>query len=253
MHAFQILALLVSASSFVTAAPRAIKIRADDVILYGQGRYQIMKRTELAELEECRRNGTLPPSPGYLNPKLPYYNGGNITTNGTTEGTIIPRSLSKRGKETIIIPNKDERFLGWDVLMSQVVHGAPTTMMVGSGYSIANSISVGASLSLGPISEFLTAGFSIDYSKTWTSSQSESFTHEVPKGKYAAFVSNPWTNRKSGNVWSGNIGGEGSLSYYQADSFDSKGWGNMQWVDGVISVCTGDSAPLKRCLGEGTL
>lgn len=94
---------------------------------------------------------------------------------------------------------------------------------------------------------------SVNYGTTWTTTQTQTFSGEVPEGKYGAFVTNAWTNRASGNVWTGTLGGEGSLSYYQADSFDGKAYGDMSWVDGVITLCTGDTFPLKRCIGEGTL
>jgi hypothetical protein len=51
----------------------------------------------------------------------------------------------------------------------------------------------------------------------------------------------------------GKIGEDGGLTSYQADSFDDRSYGNLAWVDGVISLCTGTEFPLKRCLGEGTL
>ncbi len=94
---------------------------------------------------------------------------------------------------------------------------------------------------------------SIDYSYSWQTSQSQGFSAVVPEGKYGAFVTNAWTTRESGNVWQGTIGGEGTLTYYQADSFDSRSYGDLSWVDGHITLCTGDSFPLKRCIGEGTL
>lgn len=94
---------------------------------------------------------------------------------------------------------------------------------------------------------------SVDYSQSWQTTQTQTFTATVPEGKYGAFVTNPWTDRASGNVWSGTIGGEGELSYYQADSFTSKQYDSMEWVDGVTSLCVGDTVPLPRCLGEGTL
>ncbi|KAF2686264.1 hypothetical protein K458DRAFT_416557 [Lentithecium fluviatile CBS 122367] len=136
--------------------------------------------------------------------------------------------------------------------MSEVVRGK-SQVTVTSGYEISNSISVGTSATFTLVKDFLEASVEIDYSTSWTSSQSQQFQSEVPEGKYGAFVSNPWTNRASGNVFKGVIGSEGSLTYYQGDSFDSKTFGSMTWVDGVISLCTGDVLPLPRCLGEGTL
>lgn len=137
--------------------------------------------------------------------------------------------------------------------MSQVAKGAPTTVSVSTGYSIANSVTVGASADFTLVKDFLSTSMSIDYGQTWTSTQTQLFSGVVPEGKYGAFVSNPWTNRKSGNVFKGTVGSEGSLTSYQADSFDSKAFADMQWVDGVISLCIGDAFPLPRCLGEGTL
>jgi hypothetical protein len=239
-HLFPILAL----STAATAAP-TITLRSDDVLLYGAGRYQILKRTDLADLEALRKNGTTPPMPGYLDPNL-------TTKNGTNTAQSAPRSIQKRDT-SIVIPGPDTRFLGWDVQMSQVVQGAPTTITVTTGFDISNSISVGTSATLGIVEAFLSATVSVDYSQSWTSSQSQQFSGEVPAGKYGAFVSNPWTNRKSGSVFEGTVGSEGVVTAYQADSFEEKGFGQMRWVDGVISLCMGDAFPLPRCLGEGTL
>lgn len=237
---------IVAMSTAAMAAPSTITLRSDDVVLYGKGRYQIMKRTVLEDLENFRKNGTVPPMPGYLNPDLHTISGSNATKNES-------HPIQKRDDNTIVIPNPDSRFLGWDVQMSQVVKGAPTTITVSSGYDISNSISVGVSTTISTVEAFLSASVSIDYSQSWTSSQTQQFAGAVPAGKYGAFVSNPWTNRKSGNVFQGRIGSEGTLSSYQADSFEQKAFGQMDWVDGVISLCVGDKFPLPRCLGEGTL
>ncbi|KAF1976233.1 hypothetical protein BU23DRAFT_551707 [Bimuria novae-zelandiae CBS 107.79] len=248
----QLLSILALGTATL-AAPSTITLRADDVVLYGNGRYQIMKRSDLDELENYRKNGVVPPMPNYLNPDLVTSTPNTTDSTGTQEGGLEKRGLQKRAGSTIIIPNPDERFLGWDVQMSQVTKGAPTRITVSSGYDISNSIKVGVSSTFTLVEDFLQTSYSIDYSQSWTSSQSQQFSSEVPADKYGAFVSNPWTNRKSGNVFEGRIGSEGSLSYYQADSFDSKAFDQMEWVDGVISLCTGDSFPLPRCLGEGTL
>jgi hypothetical protein len=237
--------LLASSIAFVSAAPAPVIVGVDDVILYGNGRFSVLKRSEFTELETARKSGTVPPKPGHLDSHLITYTG-----NQTLPSTQQPR---KRDDTTIIIPGPTSRFLGWDTQMSQVVKGAPTSISVTSGYSISNTISVGVSSQLTLIKDFLSVSMSVDYSQSWQSTQSQAFQASVPEGKYGAFVSNPWTNRASGNVWTGTIGGEGSLAPYQADSFEAKKFDTMEWVDGVISLCTGDTFPLKRCLGEGTL
>ena len=237
---------VIGLATAVLAAPSTIHLRSDDVVLYGNGRYQIVKRTELEELEAYRKNGTVPPTPGSLMVNL-------ITSSGSESETKPNSPIKKRDGVAIFMPAPDSRFLGWDVQMSQVVRGAPTTISVSSGYDISNSISVGTSASLTLVENFLSTSFSIDYSQSWTSSQSQQFSGAVPAGKYGAFVSNPWTNRKSGKLFEGRIGSEGTLTEYIADSFEDKSFGQMSWVDGVISLCIGDTFPLPRCLGEGTL
>lgn len=233
---------LISGAALVAAAPAPVKIGLDDVILHGKGHFTVMKRSAFEELEAARKASAVPPKPAYL---AEIHFSGNETK--TPDKQHLKRDTS------IIIPNPNSRFLGWDVQMSQVTKGAPTTISVASGFSISNSISVGASSTLTLVKDFLQVSMSIDYSQTWQTTQTQTFTAEVPKDKYGAFVSNPWTNRASGSVWTGTIGGYGELSDYQADSFESKQFDNMEWVDGVISLCTGDEFPLKRCLGEGTL
>ena len=237
--------LLASSAALVVAAPAPVQLGEDDVVLYGNGRYAMIKRSDLEVLEAARKSGVAPPKPGFLDDKL--------FTVPAKKNDSPAKPLTKRGGDTIIIPNADSRFLGWDTLMSTVVKGAPTDISVGAGYSVSNSISVGVSSQISLVKEFLSATVSTDYSRSWSSSQTQSFTAKVPEGKYGAFVSNAWTNRKSGKVFTGTIGGEGSTSTYQADSFDARGYGNLNWVDGVISLCTGNTFPLKRCLGQGTL
>lgn len=94
------------------AAPSTITLRSDDVVLYGKGRYQIMKRSELEDIEAYRNNGTTPPKPAYLDPNV-------ITTTGASDAVATDkkvRSTKKRWSEsTIIIRNPDNRFLGWYV------------------------------------------------------------------------------------------------------------------------------------------
>ena len=244
------LVAITSSAVLAAAVPTApIKLSADDVVLYGRGRYQVMKRGDLAELQAARNSGTLPPMPGYLDDSL-FHGPGNETAD------VTARSLNKRDSSTVIVKNPHQRFLGWDVQMSAVVKGANlggTTIYVTSGYEISNSISVGVSSTFTLVKDFLESSVEIDYSTSWTSSQAQQFQATVDPGKYGCYVSNAWTNRESGNVFQGVIGSEGTLTYYQGDSFESKSYDSLAWVDGVISLCVGDEFPLKRCLGDGTL
>lgn len=265
MHFSQVLAL-ASSAALVAAAPASITVGVDDVILYSKdGRFTMMKRDDFDELKKLRESGVVPPKPSHLDDSL-------ITIPANNSAPSKPQGSLKKRATSLIIPNPHSRFLGWDIQTSQVVkgkeelsdssgwkkhtdktEGAPTTISISTGYSITNSISVSQGVSFTLIEDFLSASVSIDYSTSWQTTQTQQFNADVPEGKYGAFVTNAWTNRESGNVWEGKIGGEGTLTYYQADSFESKSYGDMSWVDGVISLCTGDSFPLKRCVGEGTL
>ncbi|KAF2736256.1 hypothetical protein EJ04DRAFT_562676 [Polyplosphaeria fusca] len=227
-------------AAYATARSLPITLFPDDIILHGSNRYQILKRSDFDLLQAARNSSTLPPTPGYLSTSLFH-----------APPTSPP---SKRARtQTLIIKHAPSRFLGWDVLMSAIVHGAPTTLSISSGYTLSNSITVGASSTFTLVKDFLQASLKIDYSTSWLSSQTQQFQAQVPEGKYGAFVSNPWTNRESGFVFEGRIGGEGELTMYQGDSFESKEYGGLEWVDGVISLCVGEEVPLKRCLGDGTL
>lgn len=95
--------------------------------------------------------------------------------------------------------------------------------------------------------------FGIDYSQSWESEYSAQYTFEIPEGKIGAVVSNPTTTRNTGKVYKGCLGEQYLSSTYSGDSYQSRAFGGLSWVDGVISLCTGDNFPLMRCIGEGRL
>lgn len=123
---------------------------------------------------------------------------------------------------------------------------------VTAGYSITNTIgvSVGASLTL--VQDFLSTSYQIDYSQSWSSSYSAGYTFTVPAGKHGAVVSNPMTTRHSGSVDVGCVG-YAETTTFQADSYSSKSYGDLAWVEGTISLCTSDTYPMPMCIGSGTL
>lgn len=116
MHFSQVLAL-ASSAALVAAAPAPIVVGVDDVILYGKdGRFAMMKRDDFDELKKLRESGVVPPMPSYLDDTLITIPA-NETVPDTPDGTLRKRSTS------LIIPNPRNRFLGWDVQMSQIVKG----------------------------------------------------------------------------------------------------------------------------------
>jgi hypothetical protein len=223
----------------------------DDIILYGKnGRMEVMKRAEYSVIAATAS---------------PFYNGTNPApsnatvykaTSSPTVDELSTRALGARcSTETVFTLNPVETFLNWDVLMSQVVKANTdgTSVSVTEGFSIDNSISVSESATLSTVDQFLSTTFSISYTETWSSSYAAAYTFSVPTGKYGAVVSNPSTTRHSGYVDIGCIAEGATRTTFTADSYTSKSYDSLAWVDGVIQLCTGDTFPLPRCLGSGTL
>jgi hypothetical protein len=255
-HSFNMLSSTVTTLllgvTFISAAtlPRRV-LTEDDIILYGRnGRVEVMKRAEYSVIAAT---------------DSPFYNGTNPapsnatvykTTSSTTADELPTRALGARcSTETVFTLNPVETFLNWDVLMSQVVKANTdsTSVSVTEGFSIDNSISVSESATLSTVDQFLSTTFSISYTETWSSSYAAAYTFSVPTGKYGAVVSNPSTTRHSGYVDIGCIAEGATRTTFTADSYTSKSYDSLAWVDGVIQLCTGDTFPLPRCLGSGTL
>jgi hypothetical protein len=238
--------------TFVSAAilPRRI-LTEDDVILYGRnGRVEVMKRSEYSVIAAT---------------DSPFYNADNAppanatvykATSSSTTDELPTRALGARcSTETVFTLNPVETFLNWDVLMSRVVKANTdgTTVSITEGFSISNSISVSASATVSLVEQFLSTTFSISYTETWASSYAAAYTFSIPTGKYGAVVSNPSTTRHSGFVDIGCIAEGATRVSFQGDSYTSMSYDSLAWVDGVIQLCTGDTFPLPRCTGSGTL
>jgi hypothetical protein len=218
----------------------------NDIIVWGSnGRMEVMNKSEFALLASQSSTAF------NLTASTPISLNSTITNN-----TLSSRSLSPRGcsSQTYFTMNDPETFLNWDVPMSSVLKGntATTTVTVTQGYTIANSISVGIATTYTLIEKILTTTLSISYTETWTSSYSAAYAFAIPEGKYGVVVSNPATTRHSGFIDVGCIGSS-ERSYFQADSYSSKAYGGLSWVDGTISLCTGDTYPVPMCNGGGTI
>jgi len=251
MH-FKTLTTLLLGAKLVSGAtlPRRM-LTEDDIILYGKdGRVEVMKRADYSIIAAS---------------DSPFYNADNAppanatiykATSPTTSVELPSRALGARcSTETVFTLDPVQTFLNWDVLMSQVVKANTegTSVSVTEGFQIDNSISVSESATLSTVDQFLSTTFSISYTETWSSSYAAAYTFSIPTGKYGAVVSNPSTTRHSGYVDIGCIAEGATRSTFQADSYTSKSYDSLAWVDGVIQLCTGDTFPLPRCTGGGTL
>lgn len=216
----------------------------NDVVLWSEsGQVKIMDKTEYHRL----RKHQISPGP------LKSYPANSASQNTTT----VSHSVLERRCDSvsIITMNPDQVFLNWDIPMSSVVLAGTggTQVSVTPGYQISNSLSVSATSEISGIESFLGLSFGISYDESWTSSYASSYTYTIPAGKYGAIVSNPMTTRKSGHVDKGCVATATNRVEFSGDSYQSKAYGGLSWVDGIISLCTGDQYPLKQCIGDGTI
>jgi hypothetical protein len=236
------LASLCANSALVCALPADTTDTA--LLLLEDGTTQTINKRDLA----ANLPGVSLSPPTHSHPKF--------METGSDDSTPSKR-LSKRAGAQFIIPLPDQKFLGWDIPMSTIVHAneADATAAMASGQTIANSITVSTSVTA-TVEKFLAIGTTISYQYTETASLTGTVTMTIPKNKWGAIISNPLTNRKTGYVFSGQPG-SGQYEHYQADSFTSEtytyGSNSLSWVKGVVTTCLGDSYPLKRCLGDGEL
>ncbi|CAD6444620.1 6e179179-c950-4f68-a281-0632a012c961-CDS [Sclerotinia trifoliorum] len=236
---------LLMGSSIVAAAVVPQAIDESKIILFGvDGRTEVMDKAEFMALHK----GNLTAAPGPL--KLT-----DRPLNETIAMEIEAAQLSKRGCKSysIVRENADQKFLNWDIQMSDILHATDrdATLGVTQGHSVANSIGVSVSFTESLIKNYLSATFGITYTETWTNTYTTAYTFTVPKGKYGVVVSNPWTTRKSGNIDIGCIGVRGQKSTYQADSYESNSYQGLSWVSGTISLCTSNSHSIHYCIGNG--
>ncbi|KAL6411906.1 hypothetical protein AUP68_04285 [Ilyonectria robusta] len=105
----------------------------------------------------------------------------------------------------------DEEFLNWDVAISPVVS------------------SVGG---------------------TWTTSQTQTLTFTVPDGKHGVIVSEPYVRRVQGFMLEG-CSDDWKKTSFMSDTYSSQSYGDMQWVRGVIRLCSSDTYPIPYCVGTG--
>jgi hypothetical protein len=252
MKCIGIVSVLLGATLVASAAlPSKVIPRSlgeNDVILTGDdGRVEVMDRAQFNLLLSQSNSSWGLDAPTPLEQ-------GNWTTTPTTEVNAT-QIESRCSQQTIFTMGTTSTFLNWDVPMSSVVHaGANTaTVAVTQGYQIANTVGVTIGATLTVIKDFLQESLSINYSETWTSTYAAAYTYTVPAGKYGIVVSNPQTTRHTGHVNIGCVGQATQRSDFQADSYSSQSYGSLSWVKGVISLCTGDTYPVPRCIGGGTL
>jgi hypothetical protein len=224
-----LLALISLVSVSQAAATNKILSSDDVIVLKTDGTSQIMKAADLERLE------TAPA----------------IEARSTAKKDLQRRDCQKSTEIQVL---SEKEFLNWDVAMSPVISslgGAKATVSVTSGFSIANSLKVGVGFSIPVIKDILTSSLSIDYTQTWTSSQQQSLSFVVPDDHHGIIVSQPYVRRVQGRVIDGCTDAP-DKSEFISDSYESQSYGDLQWVKGIIRLCTSKTYPIPYCNGEGS-
>ncbi|KAK2630000.1 hypothetical protein QTJ16_000820 [Diplocarpon rosae] len=244
-----LLSLIVAASlataTTLPSAPVRRALKADEVVVFGDGREEIISKTAYASLTSQYDIADHQTDPALLVPAAA----------GHEQDSTHASPLAKRScNDQLVFTLVDEKNItGTDVPLSSVVNGQnKATVAVTQGYEVSNEIRVSATTTFQSVKLFLEATFSTSYTRTWKSHYAAAYTFEVPRGMYGAVVSNPVITRRSGFVQTGCIGQQTRESF-QADELWSMATGDMSWVQGAISLCSGETYPLPMCSGDGYL
>ncbi|RYP58760.1 hypothetical protein DL769_008818 [Monosporascus sp. CRB-8-3] len=238
---------VLAASSHATPMPQALDssaatvLKPDDVVIISADKsVRIMKDYEYDELtsatESATSHATMPES--------------DVVAARDVLRQRLPRDCQESDEIQVL---SDETFLNWDVPVSPVVSaaGGTSTVSLTQGYSISNTLSVGVGATLGLIEDILSLTFTVDYSQSWTTTSSQSFTFEVPDGQFGLVVTQAKTRRLTGNYLSGCTDNWEKTSFV-SDTYTSQSYGNMEWVEGVIRLCNSTSYPVPFCIGTGS-
>ncbi|KAI1000955.1 hypothetical protein K3495_g7243 [Podosphaera aphanis] len=256
MYAGNLLCALITittaaAAVFSSSQPSSntnVELTVDDVILFGvNGKVNVVSRTEF---EEATNRVPIATAEQHDAEYSKY------TRPDKREAEKPTRTIEKRClKHTIWTMNPVETFYDWDIAMSGIVRAPQNdsaSLKISEGVSLGNSLSVSSSSKFDLVAKFLSGGLGISFGSSWTTTRSSGYVFTVPPGKYGAIVSNPMTTRHSGYTDVGCIG-SAERTEFSSNSYQSKAYSNLNWVDGVIGVCIGDTLPLPRCHGNGTL
>lgn len=246
-------ALAVHAGCLAIAGPLAPrKLQFDDVILVGaDNSMSIMKEAEYERRHahhqsiqmlkntkgeaEYSQYKEAPPRPQYL-------------------PSNEPRRKCLESTETQVL--LDTLMTDWDVPLSPVIGNrghSRTSVSVTQGYSLYTEIVIETDTEglLKPVADqFLMHVKGIDSDLNWRTSQDLSITFEVPPGQYGVIISQPFVRRIEGKILTGCTDAP-QVHPFWTNSFTSKSYGDLAWVDGIIRMCNSSSYPVPYCNGWG--
>lgn len=242
-----ITAVSLATNVVVTAAGSLSKskrlLSADEMIIYSnEGRTKVVPRAPLT---------TYIGDVALATPEQ-HHGGLKEVAKREAKSHRIQKRCEKREVFTLL---PTEKYVNWDVPMSGVIHApadSDVAISVSSGNMISNKLRVSTSEAFDVIKYFLLKTVGVSYTKSWTKKYVTKYSFIVPAGRYGAIVLNPLTTRHSGFMDTGCIGNI-KRTEFSWESYETKDYSKMKWVDGIISLCLGDTYPLPRCLGNGTL
>ncbi|KAF4440785.1 hypothetical protein F53441_12193 [Fusarium austroafricanum] len=229
-------------------------LKQDEVILYGEGRMEVVHVSVYEKLLESE--GIAPDTPEIDHDWL---EAGAKAVGNPDAKVVGPRDLEERqscGHTTSYVTDRTQRFVDWDVQMSPVVIGAGRNgidVTVASSYSISNGVSVSAGLDVTAVKDRLGASFGINYSRIWTTQATVTVRGTVQSGETGVVITRPWTNRRYGRQFRGCVGSMQQTGTWMADSHEEGSYEGVRWVAGAITMCIKrqSSIPLTRCNGGG--
>ncbi|RKF81715.1 putative celp0028 effector like protein [Golovinomyces cichoracearum] len=251
-----------SSSSFSSLSEIKNELSPDEMIFFGrEGRIQVIRRSEYATYTQGITIATA--EQHYVNITN---NTGGMSTDKTKQlhhraAEEIDRDseglkIQKRCQQHQVFTMKPvETYVDWDIPMSGVLlapSDSPASVSVNEGFSITNSFSASASANFKFIKDFMKSTFDVSNTRSWTATSMGDYKFSVPPGKFGAIVINPITIRHSGHLDIGCIG-QTKRTEFSSESYQSKKYSDMLWIEGLIGLCVGDTYPLKMCFGEGTL
>ncbi|KAF7169309.1 hypothetical protein CNMCM6106_004221 [Aspergillus hiratsukae] len=225
-------------------------LQPDEVILYGEGRMEVVHESVWREIIASQGISLEAPEVPEIIANFPADITANITA-GHNETSLHSRDC---GATTAMVTDTTQTFIDWDVQMSPVVIGTGNglTVFVSAGYSASNSISVSAGVDWTVAKDILGLSTGIDYTRTWATQTAYQMSGVVPNGWSGTWITKPTKTRRYGRVLRGCLGSQTQVGTFMADSYESGSYNGVSWIQGAITMCMKQEYPLTRCTGQGT-
>ncbi|KAI3392833.1 hypothetical protein diail_5146 [Diaporthe ilicicola] len=241
---------LVGLAAAVPAKKEPMILFHDDVVLpRADGGFDVMKDWEWSDIERRMEKEQRQRAREERRRAL----AGEIIPEGANVGPYesnIQRRCEENALEMQVLT--DSQFTNWDVAMSPVIGatGGQATVAVTKGFSITNTIGVGTGAEWTIAKDLFRASLKVDYARSWTTSDSQTFTYFIAPGQYGLVVSNPYTRRITGNFLTGCVDSS-DYEPFTSDSYEDQTYTDMTWVAGPIRLCNSSTLPIPYCVGTG--